>query len=94
MIQTNPPLLIEDAATGPNPQVTRGTIAQRTFKIRNTGEAPEAAVNFWLETTDRKSEVLLNWYTFSPNPPVKIPQGELCEITLSFEVPLQATVNL
>lgn len=94
MIQSTPPLLIEDAATGTSPQVKRGTMTQRIFKIRNLGEAAEASVNFWLETTDRKSEALLNWYTFDRNPPVKIPQGEVCEITLSFEVPLQATVSL
>lgn len=93
-MQTSPPLLIEDANTGTISQVKRGAIARRTFKIRNIGSALEAAVNFWLETADRKSEVLLNWYTFSPNPPVKIAQGDLCEITLSFEVPLQAAISL
>lgn len=91
-MQSTPPLLIEDTATGLS-EGKRGTLTRRVFKIRNIGPAPEASVNFWLET-DRKSEVLLNWGTFNPNPPIKIAQGELCEVILSFEIPLQAPISL
>jgi hypothetical protein len=95
MMQTsNPPLLIEDATTGTISQIKRGAIARRIFKIRHIGAASKASVNFWLETADRKSEALLSWYTFSPNPPVEIEQGDLREIELSFEVPPQAAISL
>jgi len=87
-------LLIDDQSLVVDNKVRRGTIHRCDLTIRNIGNLDEATINFWLETNDLQSETLLNWYTFSPNPPLKVKRGEQYRVTLNFEIPQQAIPNL
>lgn len=87
-------LLIEDRSVVAENRVRRGAIFRRDFTIKNVGDAEEAAVNFWLETSEQKSEPLLSWYSFNPTPPLRIKQGEPYRIVLSFEVPQQTLPDI
>lgn len=87
-------LLIDDQSLVANGHVRRGTIHRCDLTIRNVGSVEEAAVNFWLEAPNPDSEILLNWYTFNPNPPLRVKRGEPNRITLSFEIPQQAVPSL
>jgi hypothetical protein len=91
---SNNPLLIEDASGTAASEVASGSILRRNLKVKNIGGAEEAALNFWLETSDSKSEPLLSWYVFDPTPPLRVRQGETSTVTLSFEVPAQARPDL
>ena len=93
MQAVNNPLFIEDIFSVEANQVTRGFTAKRDITVKNLGEK-SADVDIWIAVADAKSEPLLSWCTFSkPNPLRLDPKGE-CEVTLSFEVPAQANVDL
>lgn len=93
MQSVNNPLFIEDIFSVEANQVTRGFTAKRDITVKNLGEK-SADVDIWIAVADAKSEPLLSWCTFSkPNPLRLEPKGE-CEVTLSFEVPAQANVDL
>jgi len=93
MQTVNNPLFIEDIFSVEANQVTRGFTAKRDITVKNLGEK-NADIDIWIAVGDAKSEPLLSWCTFSkPNPLRLEPKGE-CEVTLSFEVPAQANVDL
>ena len=93
MQTVNNPLFIEDIFSVEANQVTRGFTAKRDITVKNLGEK-NADIDIWIAVGDAKSEPVLSWCTFSkPNPLRLEPKGE-CEVTLSFEVPAQANVDL
>ena len=84
------PLIIEDRVAVTQTKVKRGAIRERVLTIKYIGDRDEASVNFWLEPSDSKSEILLNCYTFKPLPLVKVKRGDTVTVALSFEIPQQA----
>lgn len=90
MQTSNSVLRIEESIKDGEQSVTRGAIYRRKFVVQNLDQTEDVSVNVWLDVLDPQFSPLLLWYTFSPSPPVVLRPGEPCDISLSFEVPLQA----
>lgn len=86
----NSPLLVEDRLVVEKNKVSRGSLIRREITVKNLSEQDDLTVDAWVETTDARSEVLLGWYRFDPEPPLKIKRGQPATIALNFEVPPQA----
>ena len=93
MQTVNNPLFIEDIFSVEANQVTRGFTAKRDITVKNLGEK-NADIDIWIAVGDAKSEPLLSWCTFSKPNPLRLEAKGECEVTLSFEVPAQANVDL
>ena len=87
------PLLIEDRAIVEGNKLKRGASRRYNLFVKNISEQEEVSVNFWIETTDQKSEPLLSWYSFEQNSPLKVKRGEAYTVPLIFEIPQQALPN-
>lgn len=92
MLVANSPLFIEDLS-GNNSEVQRGSLLKRRIVIKNLGDR-SAEVDVWIVATNKKSEPLLRWCTFSESNPIHLQSRESREVTLIFEVPPQATPDL
>ncbi len=90
----NSPLFLEDFhLSEKSNKIRRGTFAQRSLILKNIGDR-RAEVDIWIAATDRKSEPLLRWCTFSEKNPLSIEAKESKEVTLNFQIPQQATPDL
>lgn len=86
------PLFIEDRA-GSHGEGKRGATLSRSIVVKNLGDRP-AEVDLWIVATDPKSEPLLRWCTFSERNPFRVEARQSREVTLTFDIPQQATPDL
>jgi hypothetical protein len=84
------PLQIEDQRVVEKNKIQRGSVTTCEMVVKNLGDVEDVTVDVWIETVDQKSEPLINWYRFDPEPPLRV-QRNGCKLTLNFEIPSQAT---
>ena len=92
MIVANKSLFIEDLS-GNNSEAQRGSVLRRRIVVKNLDDR-DTEVDVWIVATNKKSEPLLRWCTFSEQNPIRLKPREDREITLSFEVPQQAPADV
>ena len=87
----NNPLLLreKESPAGTSPIVESGSTVERRFVVFNLGKK-NAEINISFTVADRKSEQLQQWVTLEPNS-ITLEAGDSKEISLSFEIPQQAT---
>jgi len=86
------PLFIEDRSAN-NSEAKRGSMLKRVIGVKNLGDRP-AEVDLWIVATDPASEPLLRWCRFSDRNPLRLEARESREVTLTFDIPQQATPGL
>jgi len=91
MQTVNKPLLIE--VLGDNNGQKRGETLKQRVVVNNKGTQP-AEVDLWIAATDDKSEVVLRWCTFNKPNPLKLDANSQETVELTFEIPLEATIDL
>ncbi len=88
----NSPLFIEDVPENNN-EIRRGSTAKRRLVVKNLGDK-RAEIDIWIAAADNKSDPLLRWCTFSEKNPLSIDAKDSKEVTLNFQIPQQATLDL
>lgn len=91
MQTVNKPLLIE--VLGDNNGQKRGETLKQRVVVNNKGTQP-AEIDLWIAATDDKSEVVLRWCTFNKPNPLKLDANSQEAVELTFEIPLEATIDL
>lgn len=86
------PLFIEDQPHH-NSEGKRGSSLKRRVVVKNLGDRP-AEIDLWIVATEAKSEPLLRWCSFSERNPFKLDAKESREVTLTFQIPPQATPDV
>jgi hypothetical protein len=85
-------LFIEDSS-GNTREGKRGATLTHRIVVKNLGDRT-AEVDIWIVATDSKSEPILRWCSFSERNPFSLEARESRDVTLTFEIPPQASPDL
>ena len=89
---TNNPLLVRENVSLNSETGISGSTLSRHFTVFNLGQK-EAEVNISVTANNEQSEPVQSWCSLEPNPVILDP-GDSKEVTLTFNIPQQASPNV
>lgn len=88
------PLFLDDSHLSESSnKIRRGSTTKRNLKLKNIGDR-KAEVDIWIVATNKKSDPVLRWCTFSEKSPLSIGAKESQDVTLNFQIPPSAIPDL